>query len=321
MTRKLFALAVATALLALAIPAAAGATIGSVFGGTVTCTEQTGANAGQRWCGNTAGTTVPVWDGTPIDVAVAFPAATGEDNNYPVVGIYHGWGGSKITPSSTSAQRWLKLGYAVFSISDRGWGSSCGKPVSAAEKKSKEEKSENPGLKAPPCEHGYIHLLSRRYEVRDVQTLLGKLADEGVINPQQIGANGGSYGGGMSLELGSLKDRVELTNGELVPWTSPEGKAMKIAATAAEYPWTDIAQALQPNGSTLDYVENAPYAGMLGNHEYGIEKNNWNASLYGAGALLGYFGAAGDPEANITEWHNFNITGGPYNGKPLAIQQ
>jgi cephalosporin-C deacetylase-like acetyl esterase len=214
MKRKLFALAVATALLALAIPAAAGATISSVFG-TVTCTEQTGANAGQRWCGNSAGTTVPSFDGTPIDVAVAFPAATGEDNNYPVVGIYHGWGGSKITPSSSAAQRWLKLGYAVFSISDRGWGSSCGGPSKPANT-----------VKAAPCEHGYIHLLSRRYEVRDVQTLLGKLADEGDINPQEIGATGGSYGGGMSLELGSLKDRVELTNGELIPWQSPGGKAM-----------------------------------------------------------------------------------------------
>jgi cephalosporin-C deacetylase-like acetyl esterase len=199
----------------LVVPSVAGAAITSVFGGTVPCTEQTGANAGQRWCGNAANTTVPVWDGTPIDVSVAFPPATGADNNYPVVGMYHGWGGSKITPSSAGAQRWLKLGYAVFSITDRGWGSSCGKPSSPAN-----------SLKPPPCERGYIHLLSRRYEVRDAQTLLGKLADETVINPQQIGANGGSYGGGMSLELGSLKDRVELTNGELIPWTSPEGKAM-----------------------------------------------------------------------------------------------
>ncbi len=309
MQRKLLALAVATALLALVIPATAGATISSVFG-SVTCTEQTGANAGQRWCGNSAGTTVTSFDGTPIDVAVGFPAATGEDKNYPVVGLYHGWGSTKITPSSATAQRWLKLGYAVFSITDRGWGSSCGSPSKPANT-----------VKPAPCEHGYIHLLSRRYEVRDAQTLLGKLADEGVINPQEIGANGGSYGGGMSLELGSLKDRVELENGELIPWTSPEGKPMKIAATAAEYPWTDIAEALQPNGSTLDYVENSPYKGILGNHEYGIEKNNWNASLYGAGQVLGYYGPPGDPEANITEWHNFNITGGPYNGKALAIQQ
>src|ERR1700760_3690966 len=127
--RQALPLALLVGLFLLAVPAVAGATITSVFG-TVTCTEQTGANAGQRWCGNSAGTTVPSFDGTPIDISVGFPAATGEDKNYPVVGIYHGWGGSKITPSSTTAQRWLKLGYAVFSISDRGWGSSCGKPSS-----------------------------------------------------------------------------------------------------------------------------------------------------------------------------------------------
>jgi hypothetical protein len=311
MLRKSFMLACAILGLLL-LPSVASATITSVFGGTVACTEQTGANAGQRWCGNSAGATVPVWDGTPIDVSVAFPPATGSDNNYPVVGIYHGWGGSKITPSSTTAQRWLKLGYAVFSITDRGWGSSCGgapKPANT--------------LKAAPCEHGYIHLLSRRYEVRDAQTLLGKLADESVINPQEIGANGGSYGGGMSLELGSLKDRVELTNGELIPWTSPEGKPMKIAATAAEFPWTDIAQALNPNGSTLDYVENAPYSGVLGNHRYGIEKDNWNTSLFLSGLSAGYYAptSANDPEANIQNWHTFNNTGGPYDGQPLAVQQ
>jgi hypothetical protein len=309
--RSLFVLTGALVCL-LAVPAVAGATISSVFAGSVACTEQTGANAGQRWCGNSAGSTVPVWDGTPIDVAVAFPVATGTDTGYPVIGIYHGWGGSKITPSSATAQRWLKLGYAVFSITDRGWGSSCGKPSSPANT-----------LKPAPCERGYIHLLSRRYEVRDVQTLLGKLADEGVVNPQQIGATGGSYGGGMSLELGSLKDRVELTNGELIPWTSPEGKPMKVAATAAEFPWSDIAQALQPNGSTLDYVENAPYSGMLGNHRYGIEKDNWNTSLFLSGALSGYYAptSANDPEANIQNWHIFNNTGGPYDGQPLAVQQ
>lgn len=294
----------------LLVPAAANATISSVFG-TVTCTTQpSGGTAGQRWCGTSSNTTVSSFDGTPIDVSVAFPPESGSDNNYPVVGIYHGWGGSKITPSSSTAQRWLTQGYAVFSISDRGWGSSCGLPSKPANT-----------TKAAPCEHGYIHLMSRKYEVRDVQTLLGKLADEGVINPQQIGATGGSYGGGMSLQLGSLKDRVELLNGELVPWESPGGKAMKIAATAPEYPWSDIATALQPNGSSLDYVANDPYNGINGEFRYGIEKNNWNGTLYTSGALLGYYGPAGDPEANITEWHNFNIKGGPYDGEPLAKQQ
>ncbi len=307
---RIFALAgvLAAALLA---PAAANATIGSVFG-TVTCTTQpSGPTAGQRWCGNSSNTTTPSFDGTPIDVSVGFPAESGPDNNYPIVGIYHGWGGSKITPSSSAAQRWLAQGYAVFSITDRGWGSSCGGPSKPANT-----------VKAAPCEHGWIHLMSRKYEVRDAQTLLGKLADEGVINPQEIGATGGSYGGGMSLQLGSLKDRVELLNGELVPWTSPEGKPMKIAATAPEYPWSDLATALQPNGSSLDYVANDPYNGINNEFRFGIEKNNWNNSLYGAGAILGYYGPNNvESEANITEWHNFNIKGGPYDGEPLALQQ
>ena len=220
------------------------------------------------------------------------------------MGIYHGWGGSKITPSNSASQRWLKLGYAVFSISDRGWGSSCGGALHRT-------------LKAPPCELGYIHLMARDYEVRDVQTLLGKLADEGVIDPQKIAATGGSYGGGMSLQLGSLKDRVELTNHTLIPWESPLGKPMKIAATAPEYPWSDLAQALQPNGSNLDYVAESTYSGPLKNHRFGIEKNNWNGTLFLAGSLLGYLlpEANNDPEANITKWHTFDLTGGPYDGR------
>jgi len=308
--RKLLALSAVVCGL-LVVPAVAGATITEVFGTSVKCTTQTtGAATGQRWCPSSGAATVPSFDGTPIDVSVGFPVATGADNNYPVVGIYHGWGGTKIAASSATAQRWLTKGYAVFSITDRGWGSSCGGPSKPANT-----------VKAAPCEKGYIHLMSRAYEVRDVQTLLGKLADEGVIDPQKIGATGGSYGGGMSLQLGSLKDRVELPNHELVPWESPGGKPMKIAATAPEFPWTDLSQALMPNGSTLDYAANSPYKGMLGNHRFGIEKNNWNNSLYSAGALLGYYGPTTDPEANLTGWHNFDITGGPYDGQELALQQ
>ncbi len=305
--RKLVVLSVV--ILGLLAPSAASASITSVFG-TVTCTTQgPGATEGQRWCGNAAGTTVPSWDGTPIDVSVAFPAASGSDNNYPVIGIYHGYGGSKITPSSETAQRWLAQGYAVFSMTDRGFGESCG--------------TKSPAIKTPACAHGYIHLMSRRYEVRDAQYLLGLLADEGVINPQKIGATGASYGGGTSSQLGALKDRVELPDGELIAWVSPKGTPMRIAATAPELTWTDLAQSLQPNGSNLDYVANAPYAGVLGNHEFGIQKQNWNESLYYGGLVAGGFYAPPgvDPEANLTEWFAFNSTGGPYNGQPLAVQQ
>src|SRR5581483_5914971 len=61
----------------------------------------------------------------------------------------------------------------------------------------------------------------------------------------------------------------------------------------------------------------------LGNHRFGIEKDNWNTSLFLSGLSAGYYApvSANDPEANIQAWHAFNNTGGPYDGQPLAVQQ
>ncbi len=302
-------------ILGLAAPSPASAAITSVFSGKVTCeTRVSGAEAGQRWCGAKANTTVPSFDGTPIDVSVGFPVASGSDTNYPVVGIVPGYGATKILPSSTTvgvnSQLWLTKGYAFFSVTPRGWGSSCGKPSSPPNT-----------VKPPPCENGYERLASRAWEVRDVQYLLGLLVDEGLINPQAIGATGQSNGAGTALQLGSLKDRVELPNHELVPWTSPKGVPMKVAATAPQSGWTDLNQALFPNGSELDYVANSPYAGVLGNHRWGIEKQSYLEGLYGLAVSQGYLGPNSDVEADFTGLHEVTITGGPYEGNEVIAQQ
>ena len=63
----------------------------------------------------------------------------------------------------------------------------------------------------------------------------------------------------MAIALGALRNRTQLPDGSLVPWTSPLGKPMSIAATVPEYTWSDIAYALTPNGSNLDYLANASY--------------------------------------------------------------
>ena len=135
-------------------------------------------------------------------------------------------------------------------MTNRGFRESCGSPAAQAAG----------GLE---CADGYVRLIDNRYEVRDAQEFAGQLADEGVglIDPQRIGAIGGSYGGGMSMALGALKDRKVMLDGSLVPWTSPAGKPMRIAAAAPNIPWTDLAYSLVPNGSTLDYVADAPYRG------------------------------------------------------------
>ena len=203
---------------------------------------------------------------------------------------------------ATDAQRALTRGYAVFTMTDRGWGGSCGAAMRTD----------------PRCVgKGYIHLMHNAYEVRDAQYALGQLADDGVIDPQKIGATGGSYGGGMSIALGALRNRTQLPDGSLVPWTSPLGKPMSIAATVPEFTWSDIAYALTPNGCKLDYLANASYLG--GGHRVGVQKQSWNNSLYLAGQVLGYYAPLGsDPSADIMGWKALTDTGGPFDANPAA---
>lgn len=136
-------------------------------------------------------------------------------------------------------------------MTDRGFHESCGSAASRA-----------PAPTA--CLNGYVRLIDNRYEVRDAQDFAGLLNDEGVINGQKIGAIGGSYGGGMSMALGALKNRVVNLDYSIHPWTSPDGDPMQIAAAAPDIPWTGSAYSLAPNRSTLDYVADAPYRAVPG---------------------------------------------------------
>lgn len=297
--RKLIVLAACAG--AMVTPAAAQAAIPSVLGGDVTCEAQ---ENGVRFCGSTAPrSTSDAFDGVPIDVNVAFPPepASGVDGNYPLVMMFHGYGGGKIGLSSM--QHWLDQGYATFSMTDRGFRESCGSAASRA---------------ADPagCANGYVRLIDNRYEVRDAQEFAGRLADEGLVDSQKIGAIGGSYGGGMSMALGALKNRMVMLDYGLVPWTSPGGKPMQIAATAPNIPWTDLAYSLAPNGGTLDYVEDAPYTGRLG-----VMKQSFVTGLYVTGqAAPGTYALPGtDPTADLTTWFMRLAQGEPYGADVQAI--
>ncbi len=297
--RKLFVLAGCVG--ALIAPAAAQADIASVLGGDVACTTEAD---GVRFCGSTSPrSTSKAFDGVPIDVNVAFPPASpgATDGNYPLVMMFHGYGGGKLGLSAM--QHWLDQGYATFSMTDRGFRESCGSPASKA---------------ADPsgCASGYVRLIDNRYEVRDAQEFAGRLADENLIDPQKIGAIGGSYGGGMSMALGALKNRMVMPDYSLVPWTSPGGKPMQVAATAPNIPWTDLAYSLAPNGGTLDYVADAPYQGRLG-----VEKQSFVTGLYLSGlAAPGFYAAPGaDPTADLISWQSRLEMGEPYGADVQAI--
>ena len=93
------------AAIALVVAPTAQAEIPSVpdgAGGDIACSVQTGANAGERHCSGIFTT----FDGAPIDVNIGFPAApaSAPDGNFPIIGVFHGWGGSKAGLGSTSMQ-------------------------------------------------------------------------------------------------------------------------------------------------------------------------------------------------------------------------
>ncbi|MGH2875981.1 MAG: alpha/beta hydrolase family protein, partial [Solirubrobacteraceae bacterium] len=285
-----------------------------VFHGAVRCSTQ--AN-GIRFCGSlvVGGQPVPVrtlarsWDGTAIDINFALPKASrGHHGPYPLVMLFHGYGGSKLGLGSGGAgigaavdsmTPWLKAGYATFSMSDRGFGQSCGTASSRA------------SVPARECKHGFNHLLDDRYEVRDAQWFAGELADQGLVSPTRIAAIGGSYGGGMSMALAALRNRLMLPSGRLVPWRSPDGKRMSIAAATPFVPWTDLAYSLVPNGSTLDYVANAPYRGRIG-----VMKQIDVNSLYAVGCgTPTTFCTTHGSSWNLGLWDSLLNRGEPYSGQ------
>jgi predicted acyl esterase len=297
--------AMAAAVLAvLVVVPAARADFPSLYGGDLSCAAQA-ANGDVRLCGGETTT----WDGkTQIDVNVVLPPTpSGDDGPYPLIGVFHGWGGHKIGLEDARVQDWAEAGYAVFSISDRGWGESCG--------------GQDPDRISEPeaCAAGYNHLLDTRFEVRDAQYLISVLADEGVAIPDKIGATGVSYGGGMSMALATLRNRTMLPNGELVPWESPGHKEMELAAAVPQWPWSDLAYSLMPNGSTLDYRADNPYRGPDGTAPIGVEKSSYVTGLYGTGLASSNYAPPGtDPGADLTTWYGLINAGEPYDSNPLA---
>ncbi len=262
---------------------------------------------GVRFCPTeTLAQRVPTWDGVPLDADVTLPE-TGE-GPFPTIVIMHGWGGSKTSYEATTPAGdgnvtfdwnnvyYAQHGYAVLNYTARGFGNSCGSEASRKE--------------TPGCEKGWVHLSDQRYEGRDTQYLLGILADEKIVKPKLIGVTGISYGGGQSIELAYLKNRVRLPKGEFVPWTSAKGKAMEIKAAYPRWLFSDLTAALTPNGRFLD-TQISPFGQSY--EPLGVELQSYDVGLYADGlANNGYYAPLGeDPEADISKWFAATNAGEP----------
>lgn len=243
---------------------------------------------------------VPSWDGTPIDVDVTMPAHG--KGPFPAIVMIHGWGTNKTqyeaaTPGGFDNLSFAQRGYLVVNLSMRGFGRSCGRYEGV-------DYSTSPG-----CEKGWLHLADQRYEARDVQYLLGLLADEGLIRGA-VAATGGSYGGVMSMELAYLRDRIRLPDGSFRRWRSPGGHPMRIAAAWSIAPASDLVSALAPNGR---FLADRPWTGWQSRFPIGVPQQSVTSGLYLAGLFTGFVAPAGvDPGADLTTWYTALMAGEPW---------
>lgn len=296
-----------TLALAAALPATASASPSAPFGHA--CTAQNGV----RFCPTASDDQrVPSFDGLPMDVDVTLPA--GGTAPYPTIIMLHGFPGSKASLQSTKPEGtdphgyhynnvWFaQQGFAVVNASSRGFGRSCGVPDSRT---------------SPACDRGWYHpVADQRYELHDFQHLLGLLVDEGVTNPDAIGATGTSMGGGASMQLAFLENRVRNLDGTFSPWTSPAGKPIRLQAAYPRWGYSDLAYSLLPNGRALDYaIPTRPES----RSPIGVVKSSV-FNILAAGGQAGFTAPEGaDPTADLTAWVKLTNAGEPYGQDASAL--
>jgi hypothetical protein len=277
------------------------------------CTAQNGV----RFCAGSVSTRVKSFDGVPLDADVTLPA-TGS-GPWPTIVLLHGWGGSKKDFEASSPAGdgnttyhynnvWFaRQGYAVLNYTARGWGDSCGSPSS---------RSADPA----GCAQGWIHLADQRYEAHDTQYLLGVLADEGITKPNAIGVTGISYGGGQSVELAFLRNRIRQLPSQgsgFAPWTSPRGTPLSITAAYPRWPWSDLVESLEPNGRFLDFNVPSPNDSRV---PIGVAKESYVEGLYVLGVTGGFYAPPGaDPNADLTTWNTRVLAGEPEDSTAQSI--
>lgn len=275
---------------------------------------------------------VKSWDGVPLDVDVTLPK-TGS-GPWPTLFMLHGWGGAKTffqanvpVPKephvglSFFAERynnlnWARKGYAVVNYTARGMVDSCGGLIGSL--------LEGNGLGwafTPRCpSNAYSHMSDLRYEIRDTQYLAGLLVDEGIALPE-ISVTGTSFGGGQTLMLSALNDKQMMADNSLVDWKSPNGSPMRISSAVAFAPWSDLANALMPNGRD---IVGEPYNPETMLEPVGVARGSSDPGLFLSGQVAGIFTTHAsdyDPSADLDGWFEAQQAGEPYDIDDIGTRE
>jgi hypothetical protein len=122
--------------------------------------------------------------------------------------------------------------------------------------------------------------------------------------------SGVSYGGLQSAEFAFMRDKVRKLDGTFIPWRSPKGKPMRIAAAWVRWASGELIYSLIPNGRLLSTGFGVPAK------PFGVEKESMLNALYVGGAVTGYIAPAGvDPTADLVNWRARANQGEPYDAR------
>lgn len=221
-----------------------------------------------------------------LDVDVTLPAAG--EGPFPLVVLLHGLGNTKTnfevsfdadstdTIEGTGGKyrfnnAWFaSRGYAVLNYTARGFdGNTCAN-------ESIQSVDADPELygDSPAC---LPQLVNVNHEVKDTQYLIGRLVDGSLLNvsakakASKVGVAGVSYGGGHTWML-SRKN----------VWRSPAGTRIKLAAAVPIIGWTDLMEAIIPNGRLRDDTVDLPDPELRIAQTRGVAKKSYINLFYTA---------------------------------------
>ncbi|WP_047985928.1 alpha/beta fold hydrolase [Ornithinibacillus californiensis] len=183
-------------------------------------------------------------DGTEIVGSVYLPPESMKvpKQGYPLIVMVHGWGGDRTQMRFPEfARKLANDGYAVLTYDTRGFGQS-GDPAKIASKRELKDL------------HSLLYfVLDNRNSYEDNATSI--YSNEIKINPQEIGMTGVSYGGGHAyLAAASNYDPYTYVLPDGLVITDPRNQLSdpirypKVKTIAPIVGWTDLYQALYPNG-------------------------------------------------------------------------
>ena len=254
-----------------------------------------------------------------LDTDVTLPAKG--DGPFPLIVMNHQLGGTKAsfeqlwdrdpdqdpekdTIEGTGSEfhynnAWFaSKGYAVLNYTARGFkGDTCLDETVPSADDDVSVYGESPAC-LPQLDH-------KGHEPLDTQYLISKLVDKTLLSSdvavdrKAIGVAGVSYGAGQTWILTRLNK-----------WTTPKGKKVKLAAVVPIIGWTDLAEALAPNGT--------PHAGLMPPtstserlaERPGVPKLAYIDAFY---TLLRITSDNGQVPGYIESWYDRVHDGEPYN--------